>query len=176
MRTRFAILSGLLTACVVCLGPGHALPQNADVPDAFRVGPALQNGYSGDRRIQLATFHSLLVVDTNHPRHRVCGPRTLSEIGTLFNTVNRDLFKTNPGESARPVDSRLQVIAGADRSRQTVLTGNQVTKAQIEQAINKIGDRIRLLTNNGQDKTSIMWCLPGSRPKVNSPSKPAVAS
>lgn len=154
MKAGRTVLLGGTIFVIMCGGSGPVVAQNPDVPNGFREGPSLQNGFSGDRRIRLATFHTLLVVDTNHPRHRVCGPITLSEIGTLFNTVNRDLFTTKPGEAARPIDPRLQLIAGADRSRQTVLKGDQVTKRNIERAVDNIGDRIRLLTADGSDDTS----------------------
>lgn len=129
---------------------GLAAAQNADIPNEFREGRALANGFSGDRRIKLATFHTLLVVDTNHPSHLDSGQNTLSEIGSLFNAVNDDLIESAK-KANQLVPSEFGVVVRPDSARQLVLQGDQVNQAEIYAAIDEIGKDIRRLSNNGQD-------------------------
>ena len=54
--------------------------QESRTPQNFVIKKELSNGYSGDGRISLASFHTLLIIDSEHDSHKESGPNTLREI------------------------------------------------------------------------------------------------
>jgi hypothetical protein len=116
--------------------------QTIETPPQFKVAKSLSNGLSGDRRISLATFHTLLVIDTNDQYHRQSGLRTYDEFKALLNAINND-FIGDGIKAGQILNSNFRALAFTDTEGHDRLMGANVTKAQIFASIERIKNEIR---------------------------------
>src|SRR4051812_11257490 len=129
MKT-ICILGAVAWMFVVLTCSHTARGQTIETPPQFRVVKSLSNGLSGDRRISLATFHTLLVIDTNHKYHRQSGLRTYDEFKALLNAINND-FIGDGIKAGQILNPNFRALAFTDTEGHDRLMGPNVTKAQI---------------------------------------------